>query len=624
MLRALESRLERGSLQRQVLSVFVVLTASMLAATALVLASVAASRQVSAEAGRLADLRESATAVAAAQAADSDALRSLELHPDEPAAQARFALHQVDLSTRREQLAARPAPPSLVEARAGLLRAADRWLAYADATALLPAPAAIATDFEGDRLRQEMAAALVEFQYRADGLTAQTAGRVDAANSQVVVFTLAGLLFRFAVIGLLAWLLLRNLRPIRQLVAAAGELATGRGAPIAIAGGSLEVRELAQALSEWQRSLEWRVNLAEAAVRMGARAEPAELLAAGGKQLADALGDCSVSFELEGEPAAEAPLEGPEGTELEVPMVSGGRRLGRAVFRATPGRAPFGPAERRLADVLVAHVAAALHAAQLLADLVAANRHKSEFLAHMSHELRTPLNSILGFAQLLDDPGFGPLNDRQQRYVGHIRSSGGHLLALINDVLDLSKVEAGQLDLQVETFDLGALAAECAVDLRPQLEAKDLELALRVPGELAVRGDRRRVAQVLLNLLSNAIKFTPEGGSVTLAAAEAEGGQVAVTVTDTGIGIAPEALERVFDAFWQATVGRTRAHDGTGLGLALSRRLVELMGGTIGVESQAGAGSTFRVLLPGGPTAAAASGGGGDRRAGEMAGRGVA
>src|SRR5581483_7255416 len=213
---------------------------------------------------------------------------------------------------------------------------------------------------------------------------------------------------------------------------------------------------------------------------------------------------------------------------LAVPLKSGGRILGAAIIAREGARGPFSAADEQLAELSVPHIAAAVHTAQLLdalkaaiGDLQAASRHKTEFLAHMSHELRTPLNSVLGFAQLLLEESFGPMNERQRRYVGHIEASGRHLLALINDVLDLSRVESGQLDLQAETVPLGGLLRECVEEIRPLALVKRIELRVAATQRLAVHADRRRLAQVVLNLLSNAVKFTPEGGRVTVGAGEA-------------------------------------------------------------------------------------------------------
>jgi protein-histidine pros-kinase len=222
---------------------------------------------------------------------------------------------------------------------------------------------------------------------------------------------------------------------------------------------------------------------------------------------------------------------------------------------------------------------------------------KSQFLATMSHELRTPLNSILGFSQLLADGRAGELNDRQGRYVDNIQTSGRHLLALINDVLDLSKVEAGRMSMNIEPVSVASIIQDAVAKVRPLAESKPLTLDVRRGAGAHVLADRRRLEQVLLNLLSNAIKFTPGGGSVTVQS-EVRDQQVAVSVTDTGIGIAADELDRIFEEFTQLDAGRDRDHEGTGLGLALSRRLVRLMRGDINVRSEPGVGSTFEVLVP--------------------------
>jgi PAS domain S-box-containing protein len=224
------------------------------------------------------------------------------------------------------------------------------------------------------------------------------------------------------------------------------------------------------------------------------------------------------------------------------------------------------------------------------------NEAKSRFLAAMSHELRTPLNSILGFAQLLQRAEFGRLDDRQTRYVDNIASSGRHLLDLVNDVLDLSKVAAGQMEIFYEDFEITALLREAVVKVRPLADNKNLDLVLQTRTRPWVHGDRRRVEQVVWNLLSNAIKFTPDGGAVHITAKVADA-MVMVVVADTGIGIPSDEHERIFEEFTQVDDGRNRSHQGTGLGLPLSRRLVQLMGGTLTLVSDPGQGSTFTVTL---------------------------
>jgi signal transduction histidine kinase len=233
----------------------------------------------------------------------------------------------------------------------------------------------------------------------------------------------------------------------------------------------------------------------------------------------------------------------------------------------------------------------------LYRELETASRHKSEFLANMSHELRTPLNAILGFSQVLRERLFGEINPKQEEYLDDILSSSNHLLSLINDVLDLSKVEAGQVKLEVGTFSLREALERGFVMVRERALDNGVKLELH-PGEDPglVDGDERRIRQVIFNLLSNAVKFTPAGGSVAIASARVNG-EVQVSVTDTGPGIAPEDHARIFEEFQQTDIGLEQ-REGTGLGLALSKRLVELHGGRIWVESELGSGSRFVFTLP--------------------------
>jgi signal transduction histidine kinase len=234
---------------------------------------------------------------------------------------------------------------------------------------------------------------------------------------------------------------------------------------------------------------------------------------------------------------------------------------------------------------------------RLYGELETASRHKSEFLANMSHELRTPLNAIIGFSQVLRQRLFGEINEKQEEYLDDILSSGNHLLSLINDVLDLSKVEAGQVELEVAAFSLREALERGVVMVRERAVENGVQLALELAPDVdLVDGDERRLRQVVFNLLSNAVKFTPEGGSIVVASTRADG-EVLVSVTDTGPGIAAEDQGRIFEEFQQTDVG-VKEREGTGLGLALSRRLVELHGGRIWVESELGHGSRFVFTLP--------------------------
>jgi signal transduction histidine kinase len=228
----------------------------------------------------------------------------------------------------------------------------------------------------------------------------------------------------------------------------------------------------------------------------------------------------------------------------------------------------------------------------------AANRHKSEFLANMSHELRTPLNAIIGFSEVLQERFFGELNEKQAEYTDDILTSGRHLLSLINEILDLSKVEAGRMELELATFDLPLAIDNARTFVRERATRHGITLDVKVDDRLGdFTGDERKIKQILLNLLSNAVKFTPEGGRIGINARQTNGA-VEISVIDTGIGIAPEDQPKIFEEFRQ--VGTDYAHkvEGTGLGLTLAKKFVELHGGKIWVESEVGKGSTFIFTLP--------------------------
>jgi len=230
--------------------------------------------------------------------------------------------------------------------------------------------------------------------------------------------------------------------------------------------------------------------------------------------------------------------------------------------------------------------------------LEAASRHKSEFLANMSHELRTPLNAVIGFSEVLGEKMFGELNEKQNEYVDDIHSSGQHLLSLINDILDLSKVEAGRMELELAKFDL-PLAVENAITLvRERATGHGITLDTAIDERLGdFIGDERKIKQILLNLLSNAVKFTSEGGRIEIKAIPVDG-SVEISVSDTGIGIAPEDQATIFEEFRQVGTADAQKHEGTGLGLTLAKKFVELHGGKIWVKSEPGKGSTFTFTLP--------------------------
>jgi GAF domain-containing protein len=287
---------------------------------------------------------------------------------------------------------------------------------------------------------------------------------------------------------------------------------------------------------------------------------------------------------------------------LGVPMQSENTILGAFVLARVDVR-PFTPRDVRLAETFADQAAIAIQNVRLFneiqqksRELEVANRHKSEFLANMSHELRTPLNAIIGFSEVLTTGMFGDTNSKQKEYLDDILSSGRHLLSLINDILDLSKIEAGRMELEPSTFAIdGALQSGLTI-VRERATRHGIRLDASIAKDLPrVEADERKVKQILYNLLSNAVKFTPDGGRVHVRA-RAENGDVRIDVEDNGIGIAPDDQARIFEEFRQA--GRERSREGTGLGLTLTKRYVELHGGRIWVESTPGKGSTFSFTLP--------------------------
>jgi signal transduction histidine kinase len=228
-----------------------------------------------------------------------------------------------------------------------------------------------------------------------------------------------------------------------------------------------------------------------------------------------------------------------------------------------------------------------------------ANRAKSEFLAHMSHELRTPLNAINGFSEIIKDEMFGPVAPRYRSYATDILHSGLHLTALINDVLDLSKIEAGKLDIDEGIVELAAVVDSCLHLIHDRADKTDLRLCTDLPRDLPkLRADERLVKQMLLNLLTNAVKFTPAGGRVDVSARVTESGDLAFTVHDTGVGIAPHDLPRVLEPYGQVATTRKHNPDGTGLGLPLIKRMIELHGGTLELDSIPTVGTIATVVFP--------------------------
>ena len=288
---------------------------------------------------------------------------------------------------------------------------------------------------------------------------------------------------------------------------------------------------------------------------------------------------------------------------LSAPMLSESEAIGAILLRR-PNPGPFAPRQIELAESFAAQAVIAIQNVRLFTEiqeksrqLEIASQHKSQFLANMSHELRTPLNAIIGYTEMMADGLYGKVGEKAQGVLERVQNNGRHLLGLINDVLDLSKIEAGQLTLTVEPNSVADMVATVLSATESLARTKGLVLASAVaPGLPTGTGDARRLTQVLLNLVGNAIKFT-DSGSVEVRAVQA-GDRFELAVVDSGFGIAPADQARIFDEFQQVDNSSTRKKGGTGLGLSISRKIVELHGGRISVESEVGTGSTFKVSIP--------------------------
>ena len=302
-------------------------------------------------------------------------------------------------------------------------------------------------------------------------------------------------------------------------------------------------------------------------------------------------------------PISAALIEAGYRAVVAVPLIREDHLIGALTMnRKIPGEFP--PETVELLQTFATQSALAIQNARLFREieeksreLEAASRHKSEFLANMSHELRTPLNAIIGFSEVLNERMFGELNEKQDEYLKDIYASGQHLLSLINDILDLSKIEAGRMELELAEFDLPSAIENALILVRERATRRGITLGRTIDDRLGMlRGDERKVKQVLLNLLSNALKFTPEGGRIDVSA-HLQDGVAEIAVADTGVGIAPEDQEAIFEEFRQVGTADKKV-EGTGLGLALSRKFIELHGGRIWVQSKVGKGSTFTFTLP--------------------------
>ncbi len=451
---------------------------------------------------------------------------------------------------------------------------------------------------------------------------------------------------------LAAILLLGTLRPTSRLAQVAAQLAAGRNVDVPFKERRNEIGSLARALDKWRREERERAELAATMAAVSERVELDDVLETAATRILSIVDADEVVITLltpDGEfqvataqpkpftagtvlpaesPGGQALREGRPvitdlrsrawdpaieawrdehdfGPAMAIPLVSGGRMHGVATVLRRHGSEAFSDSDVGRAVLIMPYLAAATEVSRVFAGLHASNveleragRVKSAFLASMSHELRTPLNSILGFSQLLlETPAFAEDSDRRTRYLGNINTSGRHLLNLINDILDLSKIEAGKFELRLERCEVSSLAAPALSMVEPLAAAKQIELQSDIQPGIEVVADGGRIKQVLINLLSNAVKFTPDGGRVRLTAAVAEGTAL-IQVVDTGIGIPREDRDRIFEDFQQIQSSRTQGMEGTGLGLALARRFVELHGGSIKVDSDIGRGSTFTVSLP--------------------------
>jgi signal transduction histidine kinase len=298
-------------------------------------------------------------------------------------------------------------------------------------------------------------------------------------------------------------------------------------------------------------------------------------------------------------------------TVLAVPLIRDDRPIGSIVIRRMEVQ-PFADDQIELLETFARQAVIAIDNVRLFNEirdkshqLEVASRHKSEFLANMSHELRTPLNAIIGFTDVMLQEMFGALNAKQKEYLEDVRGSGTHLLTLINDILDLSKIEAGRVELELGEFSFAEAIENALTLVRERAARHGITLAADVSPDVGhVTADERKVKQIVVNLLSNAVKFTPEGGWVGITA-RCHDDHVEVAVRDTGIGIAPEDQDRVFEEFQQVGKDPDRSREGTGLGLTLAKRFVELHGGRIWVQSEVGKGSTFTFTIPVRQTAAA-------------------
>jgi signal transduction histidine kinase len=580
----------------------------------------------------------------------------------DPSLRQAFAIRDADVSAAIDDLQSFTSDPSYKDAVHLILDTVIQWRTWAKASKLAAGTGTTTTPppplGQGARMLENYhdASGRLESRVAAQTRTEDARAR-DHMNMTILLLVLFAITLGGALAGLSIIFLRSTLAPVRDLARRATSLARGEELELRDQRKrSDEVGELQDALTTWQAALRERLTIDQTLSELSSSADPAELASLGadlvrtlfdaalvtvsvagpggsrllhrsGPQLdsssieADVVGTSGDSAG-EGAVGTEAPVlselspmeldaAAPEhaaaldhGRCLWVPLRVGGLVVGAVTAIRPPGAPAFTAAEVERSESLVVALAAAIRSAQVIGELrsakiklEAADRQKNDFVASMSHELRTPLNSVLGFTQLLLMGTAGPMLDKQRRYVSNVEVSGRHLLALINDVLDLAKIEAGRLDVASEPISLGEIVSSAVAQIDAFASERSVQIKVAVNRPAIAIGDELRVKQVVFNLLSNAVKFTPSGGRVK-ACVSVDPDHARIEVSDTGVGIPADKLDAIFDRFTQIDSAGARPEHGTGLGLPLSRQLVELMGGRLVVASEMGKGSVFTVVLP--------------------------
>lgn len=553
----------------------------------------------------------------------------------DPSLRQAFETRDADVTAAVDGLLSFVSDPSYKDAVHLILDTVIQWRAWATASDLATRTGAgtAAPPGQGARLLENYhdASGRLESRVVAEETAADARARAQM-NTTVLLLVVLAITLVGALAGLSIIFLRSTLAPVRDLARSATALARGEELELrAKKKRSDEVGELQDALTTWQMVLRERLTIDQTLSELTSSADPAELAAIGaelmrtlfdadlvsvsvagpggltvlhrsGPRLDSSAGDANEMGGEQAIPGHATVLDG--GRRLSVPLRVGGLVVGAVTAIRPPGAPAFTEADVARSESLVVALAAAIRSALVIDELrtakvklEVADRQKNDFVASMSHELRTPLNSVLGFTQLLLMGAAGPLLDRQKRYVSNVEASGRHLLALINDVLDLAKIEAGRLDVASEPISLGEIVSSAAAQLDAFAAERSVRLEVARDGTAIAIGDELRLKQVVFNLLSNAVKFTPAGGRVS-ARVRVAADHARIEVRDTGVGIPPDKLDVIFERFTQIDSSSTRPEQGTGLGLPLSRQLVELMGGKLIVASEVGKGSVFTVVLP--------------------------